>query len=39
MTKIAGVLGLAFVNENTETVLIHNSDYSHWSRLKLNFMH
>lgn len=39
MTKIARVLGLAFVNENLEAVLIRNSDCSHWSGLKLNFTH
>ena len=38
MTKIARLLGLVFVNENPEAVLIRNSDCSHWSGLKLNLL-
>lgn len=38
MTKIAGLLGLAFANENSEVVLIPNSCCSHCSGLKLDFM-
>lgn len=38
MTKRAGLLGLAFPNENPEVVLIPNSDCSHCSGLKLKFV-
>lgn len=39
MTKPARLLGLLFVDENPEAVLIHNSDCSHCSGLKLNLLH
>lgn len=38
MAKIARLLGLVFLNENPEAVLIHNSDCSHWSGLTLNLL-
>lgn len=38
MAKIAGFLGLAFADENPEVVLIPNSDCSHCSGLKIDFM-